>query len=535
MAAAVTTGGGGDRAGGAGHAERADRYELAVVGLLAAVSTLPLWLARFPVAQDLPAHIETAAQIRALVAGDPTISAKYVLHGLPWPNALPTLLLAALTDVVDGLVAARVLIAVGVAAWPVALALLLRRLGRPALLAVLAVPTAFDLSFAYGFIHFVVGKPLWVLTLVATIDVVRSTPAPRSSGAVAWRDAWLPMVRAGLPAAGLAALFVALFCTHLLLFATAVPLSAALIVAVRAGWSGRLVAAAGVVAGALPAVWWWLVAQPPPTPGGGYAFRAPFQAVQQLWSNGGDLHPGASDVVPWVLCACGLAWACLDATPGTATRRQTGVVVLLFAGVGAFALLGPVRTPHVSVVAERFTSLTVALAVGLSARVPSARARRVVVAVAFVAVASLVVDVTRHWRAFAAEDMGDFDGLLARVPPGSRVATHYVTPFSPHGNHNAAWHWPKLVALRGSSTDDSFAWRSTCVVGLRDGVRPPRHPRLVDDELSAWDFLLVRGASASADRTLARIALDLVVETGRWRLYRVVPSRTDAVDPRRSD
>jgi hypothetical protein len=240
-----------------------------------------------------------------------------------------------------------------------------------------------------------------------------------------------------------------------------------------------------------------------------------------LWSNLGDLHPGVVDVVPWVLCAFGLAWVAFDAGPARASLRETVALGAVAVAVAAFALLGPVRTPHVSIVAERFTSMAVALAVGVPPRLPTFRARWLVGFVATAAVVVAVVDVTRHWRAFAAEDMGDFDALLARVPPGARVATHYVSPFSVHGNHNAAWHWPKLVALRGSTTDDNFAWRSTCVVGLRDGVRAPPHPRLVDGELAAWDFLLVRGSSSSTDRTLARLSLDLVLQTGSWRLYRV--------------
>ena len=481
-----------------------------VVAALAAALTLPLWLARFPVAQDLPAHVETAAQIRALVVGDAALRDTYVLHALPWPNALPTFFLAPLLAVVDGVVAAKIVVAVGLFLWPVSLAVFFRRLGRPALLAALALPTGFDLSFSYGFLHFVVGKPLWVLTLIAAVDVART---PR---------AWRAFVLAGCLAA--------LFCTHLMLFATAAPLCAVLVVVLGARWSTRMVGGAGLVAGLLPGAWWWAAAQPSTTAGGAYAFRSLRETASLLWQNLGDLHPGVVDVVPWALCLVGLVWVAFDAAPQRSMTRETLALGAVVVAVGAFALLGPVRTPHVSVVAERFTSMAAGLAVGVPPRLPSLRARRVVFFMAVVAVAVAVVDVTRHWRAFDDDDMGDFDALLAHVPAGSRVATHYVTPFSAHGNHNAAWHWPKLVALRGSSTDDSFAWRSTCVVGLRAEVQPPRHPRLVDGELASWDYLLVRGASAPVDRTLARLALVLVMQTGSWRLYRVEHANVDAVD-----
>jgi hypothetical protein len=327
---------------------------------------------------------------------------------------------------------------------------------------------------------------------------------------------------------------VSLFCTHLLLFATALPLCVLLVLLLSEQWSTRFVGFAAAALGLAPAAWWWRFSQPSTTPGGAYAFRSFNDALSRLWDNLGNLHPGAVDVVPWLLCAAGVVWATFDSTAQRGVRRETLALCSVVVAVALFSLLGPVRTPHVAIVAERFSSLAMALSVAVPPRLPSLRARRVAVVAAVCAVIVAVVDVTRHWRAFGAEDMGDFDALLGRVPPGAKVATHYVTPFSAHGNHNAAWHWPKLVALRGGRTDDSFAWRSTCVVGLREGVVPPRHPRLVDAELASWDYLLVRGSSAVVDRTLSRLSIMLVTKTGTWRLYRVRPDDDgddDGADP----
>jgi hypothetical protein len=177
--------------------------------------------------------------------------------------------------------------------------------------------------------------------------------------------------------------------------------------------------------------------------------------------------------------------------------------------------------PQVSVVAERFWSLGIALLVAVPAIGLSKKARVVVVVAALLGLSVHVVELSRRWRAFSQQEMGDFDALLAQIPPGSHVATHYVSPLSSWGRHNALWHWGKLAALRGSSTDDNFAWRDTCVVGLAPGVKPPRHPNLVDKELTSWDFLLVRGASPSIDHRLAGLALTPVTSTGQWRLFRV--------------
>jgi hypothetical protein len=492
---------------------RDDRTGFIVVTVLALALTLPLWLARFPIAQDLPAHVETAAQILALWRGDDVVTRAYVLHALPWPNALPTLALAPLVAVVDGLVAAKLLVAVGVVLWPLALALLCTRLGRPALVAALALPTCFDLSFSYGFLHFVVGKPLWVLCVVWSIDAARAPTLRR----------FIAVVVA----------LTALFCTHLLLFATALPLCVLCALVQAESTRARLVGVASVVAGALPGAAWWLLARPAETAGGAIAFLPLPQTLANLWSNAGELHDGVGDAIPWVLAGIALIVVVGLARGDPASpprRRDTATLAVLVGGVAVFALAGPVRTPHVSIVAERFVGVACGLAPGLLLRTLTASAARAIVLAMTAAVSVAVVDVTVRWRAFSAEDMGDFDALLSRVPRGSRVATHYVTPFSPWGVHNAAWHWPKLVALSGSSTDDSFAWRSTCVVGRKAGVPLPRHPGLDRAALSSWDFLLVRGDSPAVDRALASLPLTLVTSTGTWRLFRVVAKNGDHVD-----
>jgi hypothetical protein len=260
-------------------------------------------------------------------------------------------------------------------------------------------------------------------------------------------------------------------------------------------------------------------------------FPAPLTSLQQLWSNLGDLHSGSLDAVPWLLGAVGLVVVAVvpglrslrnstQRTPGLPrTTLAIGLVAVL---VIAFAWLGPVRLPQVSVVAERFWSLGAAL---LGCVVPLLLSRRgalVVVVFGVVAAGVVTVDVTGRWRAFSDDDMGDFDALLQKIPPGSRIATHYVNPFSTSGRHNALWHWGKLSAQRGSVTDDNFAWRSTCVVGLKPGRVPLPHPTLSNAELKNWDFLLVRGSSAATDRTLRNLRLSPVMSTGSWRLFAVL-------------
>ena len=499
-------------AGGENDARR-DRRDVVVVGVVALLTTLPLWLARFPIAQDLPAHVETAAQIRALWRGDVDVSALYVLHGQPWPNALPTLLLAPLLSLFDGLLTAKLLVGVGVVAWPLSIALLLRRFGRAPLLALLVVPTTFDLSFGYGFLHFIIGKPLWALALVAAVDVARGA-------------GWRTLARLSIALA-------LLFATHLMLFATALPLCALVIIVCATTWQTRAKALASTSLGAAPALWW--ASTQPPAPPGLPIYPTLQASLEHLWENLGDLHNGVVDGIPWIVCAAGLVVAVVasffsgdrqrpaDRAASDLVTRDAVAWVAVTVVVIAFACFGPIRLPQVSVVAERFWSLGAALLVGVPPFVLSKRARVVVVTAGLVAASVVVVDLTGHWRAFSAADMGDFDALLRKIPPRSRVATHYASPFSSYGRHNALWHWGKLSAVDGSSTDDNFAWRATCVVGLQPGVQPPRRPNLDARGLAGWDFLLVRGSDPGLERALRKLALTPVTSTGTWRLFRVTP------------
>jgi hypothetical protein len=469
-----------------------------VVAACSLLLLLPLLLSPWPVGQDLPAHIETAAQIAALLRGDADTTARYALHALPWPNSLPTFAIALLLPVVGGVAAGVVVTGLGVLLWPVALALLLQRLQRPPLLALLTLPTAYDLSFSYGFTHFVVGKPLWALTMVAAIDAART-----------------PRLR---PLLVLGAALVLLFHTHLLLWASAVPL-VVIVAGVQAPtWRARAIVLGTIVLAALPGVWW--------------SFRQPHISgisvypelsarLSTLWDNLGNLRDGASDGLAWWLVLPGLALVCFSPRTRWATR-DTLVAVVLCAAPLAFAAFGPTRTPEASIIAERFWSVAAGclVIVAPTATLSILRERVAVVLGAAIAL-SLSVPTTLSWRRFSDEQMGDFEQVLSAVPASSRVATWFVRPLSPHARHNALWHWPKLVSLAGSSTDDAFAWRATCVLGLRDGVRPPAHPALTAAALSSWTHLLVQGHSAALDRQLQALHLEQLVHTGEWRLFSI--------------
>lgn len=487
--------------------------DVLIVFAVSVIVAVPLVAVRFPIGQDLPAHIETAAQILALWRGDADVAAQHVLHGLPWPNALPTMALAALMTVIDGLDAARLMTGLGLVLWPTSLALLCLRLGRSPLWALAALPTTYDLAFAYGFFHFVVGKPLWALVLAHAVDTARSSDVRKH--------------------AALAGLLPVLFCTHLLLGLSAVALCVVIVVIVGDGWRRRVAGIMSCVVGAVPALWWML--GQPSAPKDSLIALPLNEAISHLWANLGDIAPDESDSVPWLLATVVVAVAVV----GTLVQRrvragwlQRDTLVLLSLGLLTlgFALLGPIRTAQASVVAERFSSLGVALLV-LSVPITIDHSRRwqrlAVVAAGIVIAVVMAAGTTTRWRAFNHDEMGDFDALLQRIPPGTATATHFVRPLSVNGRFNVLWHWPKLVSLRDGVTDDSFAWRATCVVGLRDGATPPRRRALRANEpfsskgLEGFDQLLVQGHDRRIDAAVRSGLLTPVLSTGVWHLLHI--------------
>ncbi|HEY1099417.1 MAG TPA: hypothetical protein VGF99_10830 [Myxococcota bacterium] len=475
-----------------------DRRDIVIVAAVSALLAIPFVLARWCIGQDLPAHIETAAQLLAILRGDPATTSLYELHAPPWPNSLPTVAIAVLLALVGGVVAGKVVTVVGLVAWPTALAVLASTVRRPPLLALLAIPTAFDLSFSFGFTHFVVGKPLFALCIAAAIKLAR---APSSRRALAFTT-----------------LLVVLLHCHLLLFAAALGLSVVAGVIVATEQRARIVVVVSGVTAAVPAVWWWF--HKPHIPGRS-TFLSPSKRLAAFWADLGDLADGAADGIPWCIAAIvvvALLGMSLRERARWRTREQLVVGVVVAACFG-FWLFGPVRTAEASIIAERFLAPAIAFVPLLVVIDLGPRLRTLLITVGVVVAGTMAIEATQRWRAFSTQQMGDFDALLADIPAGASVATQLTRPLSPHGRHNALWHWPKLVALRGGHTDDAFAYRATCVVGVRAGQTPPQHPTLTAPALSSWDYLLVQ--SPRPLPSLARLPLTLVRATGEWQLYRV--------------
>ena len=492
--------------GQAGQARQAGQA-LWLVGVVSCLSWIPLFSAPFVVMQDLSAHLETAAQLRDLLWGERHLAGLYQVQSWPFPNSVPVLLLALLHEVLDPLLAAKLLLAASAVLWPLSLGFLARALGRSPALALLAIPSIFDLSWSYGFFNFILGKPMLVVALLLAVRGSR-------------KETGMPVL------AALAALLLLLFCTHLLLFSFAMALALWFVVVMGQGLLARARAVAAILVGGAPGLHWMFVHRQQNA--GAVTLRPLAQSLRSAWGDLGDLFVGAADAVSWWGAAAAAVVVVIVSV--RAGRLVFGRTHLALAGAGLFLLgfwaFGPVRTPLVSIVAERFLSPALALLVLL----PPLRvlSRWILLGLVLCVATTFLVTTTataQRYRAFSNKDMGEFRELLQKMPPGASVATHYVTPFSEYGRHNATWHWPKLHAVYGGGiTDDSFAYRVTTWVTLTDEARRAgaikRH-NLDPVKLKEWDYLLVRGRSPAVENLLGRAPLALVGETGTWRLYMI--------------
>src|SRR5690606_19624151 len=99
-------------------AQASERASLAGALVAGAVVAAPLWLSAVPLAQDLPAHIETSAQLLDLWRGGVVTRGVVEVHPFPAPNALPVVLLSALLSFLPPLMAAKLMLTGAVVAWP---------------------------------------------------------------------------------------------------------------------------------------------------------------------------------------------------------------------------------------------------------------------------------------------------------------------------------------------------------------------------------------------------------------------------------
>lgn len=134
-----------------------------IVAVVAAVS--PLWVARDLPFVDLPQHLFLISVVHSL--NDPTTLWHRFFEIRPGftPYLGYYYSVSALACVVPLELANRIFLSICVAGVPLSLGFLLRSLGRPAWPALLAIPTAYGDSLAWGFINYCAALPPTILSL----------------------------------------------------------------------------------------------------------------------------------------------------------------------------------------------------------------------------------------------------------------------------------------------------------------------------------------------------------------------------------
>ena len=129
--------------------------------LLAAsvIATLPVWLASYPPMVDLPEHAAQVALLRNL--HDPA----FRFAGLFWvnwftPYLFGYMLTYALTPLLGVVTACKIVIALAVAALPLATAVLMRETGADCYWALLTIPCMYGFSYNWGFLNVLVATPI---------------------------------------------------------------------------------------------------------------------------------------------------------------------------------------------------------------------------------------------------------------------------------------------------------------------------------------------------------------------------------------
>ncbi len=490
--------------------------------MLALATVSPLWAVTHPAIQDLPQHLAT---IRALVDFDDAalrFSDYYVVELGRTQYLAYYLVTAALAKLVGVRLANTLVLSAAIVGTPYAMRMLLRALERDERAAVLVMPLSWNAHLILGFVNFVAAIPLVLVGLALAIRL---------------RDAFEPR-----RAAGLAALAVLTFYTHVVPFAF-LGLGAALILIgdgpreTLRRWSALVPAGLATVA--------WAARSP--------AGQATVTAARGADAQGGPqpLFVSASDslaqIPMWLtdvlhverdeqlLAAFGvlLLWALTLGTEatlsGAAVERGRRVVSFLVPVAAVLYFVAPDSYDWIWPIKARFPLLALLFTIAC-VRLPERIDSVAVTMLAGVLTVLSVQEVRRAFVAFEQVEMAGMDEAIAAIPEGERVVglvfERYSTQvkFAPF-LHAAAWY----QAERGGAVMFSFADFPQSPVRFREDARPPRvgprwewMPERVDvvESLAWYRYALVRGGPGPMG--LLTDTWERVGDYGRWHVFRRV-------------
>lgn len=476
------------------------KRDTAIVAAVCALPALLVIACRYPPFVDFPQHAAVASILQHLHDPAYDFGQHYELalgRTLYW---LPYGLTWVLGHVVDAELAVRVVVGISASAVPLGVLAILRATERPAYLALLALPLAFNHALFFGFHHFLLATGLALGTYALLV-------APAWSRARAVAMAALAIASTLTHVYGIALLF-AMACAHAAL-------------GDRARLRARALLLVPAVAGA--ALWAVLGAAAP-----GYGERVSPGALERIRELPGSIlgdYGDRTDTLQLVLVVVATIAAAWSDPRTWSTPRKVAALCALGNLVLYFVL--PQHTATAKYIHFRHAILAALFLPLLAQGLPRYKH---LASAALAAFALLVAAL--HFLAFQSE-ASSFDAIADAVPRNAKVVGLVVDPTSDALDGPVYLHFPAYLQARsGGLPAMSFPrvfWNLP--VAMRDDAGVPPTP--MDFEWNAnlyderrfgyfYDWAVVRVPDDTEVATSPRFPFRLQLRSGRWQLYRRV-------------
>lgn len=481
-------------------ADRKDHQTWGIaLAAVAVTSAAPLLAVRYLPFTDLPEHVASIATMSRLLPGGGG-SADYALALGQSQYLVYDLVAVVFTRLLggDANLANRLCLSLVAVAWPYAMRALLRALDRDERIALLAPAVFWSRALTIGFLPFVASMPLALYALAVLLRHLREPTRKRGL--------WLAVVA-----------FV-LFYTHVssfVVFAFAGGVMTLVRVAPSRDVKRALALLAPMVPSMIAALVWWRAGSLNARPGerehvGRLPGHLAFDAVP-IW---------AFDVwrSHWDELWSALWWTAFSLVAIAGLRRKADAESLrsgAFAGVPlACALLIYLVTPfHVGAAGYldvRLAPMLALFVLPLLRPVPG-RITNVALVIATIGATGGAITAVREMKRVEHEMVGDFDGLLAKMKPHTRLAMLNFAQRSPR-----MYFWPYVFAgayhRQKEGTVTAYSFNDTVdhwpIHYAPHAERPPSHPgfwvyspcvyEFRRDGLY-YDYLLVQGPHSPFD------------------------------------
>jgi len=485
------------------------RIIIAIISIF--IILLPLLIVRFPPSADLPQHV---SQVRLFLdtlknpAGPYRIlwgapnNLVYALVGLGWVFGGPEN-------------AGRLTLIFLVALWTVGAAFLATRGGRPPETAVLLAVLVFNHSLYWGFFNFLLGWPAFILLFALTTRKTDKLPI--------WKEALLYLVFSFLLLQS-HALWFAVGTAWIILHSIVRKIPVKIFIARLLGLFPCIV---------LSVIWYPSLSSSRITAGFGTAphwILSPFERLlpqNVLNSTFGGLF-GITESVIFIGI---VAWMCISFLENR--KNMVNVAnrdALLAAGLFfAIAWLAPDKYMNTIYFASRWLPCGIAmLLLGIPSPFNKSWLRRMI---SFGLTGALVLSTAFTWSRWEKEEMSGLHEALTAIPSSSRVlGLDFVKESKFIKGRPFIQIFAYSQALKGGEVNFSFAEHSSGIVAFKERRRIQWTPGLEwfaekvrISDLARFDYALVNGKKDIHDKFVDIKNLECVTNSGRWRLYRVLP------------